>query len=222
MSICLAVIAPGSVHLRCAESITGAVVSKVVDWVYYHQVGPYLDDGRNECVMAFMERFTDCDRLLMVDSDIEFLPEDVVRLAEDDLPIISGVYHSVYDGVMLPVVYDWGLASNGKRHMGPVKRWPDVALDEEWEEPICIVAGAGAGFLMVKREVFETLGEIHGPPQPWFAEDIRDGCHMGEDLCFNLRAADAGFVTHVDRRVQVAHHKGIRLGGTAAPAAVPA
>jgi len=181
-----------------------------------------MDMARNELVEVFYtEPFTECDRLLMVDSDIEFTPDDVRRLEADDLPVVSGVYHSNYGGQVLPVVYDW-VDLDGVRSMKAVQRWPDCEFDEEPDNPICTAPGVGAGFLMVKREVFDALGERHELPCRWFAEEIRNGVLFGEDLTFGLRVAEAGFPVHVDRRVQVAHHKSVRLGGreVAVPSAV--
>lgn len=222
--VCLAIMSSGTVTVETAQAVTQAQTEKVVDWIFYKRHGPYLDDGRNDLVHDFSAPiFKDCDRLLMVDSDIEFTPDDIRQLVEDDLPIVAGVYHSSYEGVILPVVYSWvAIPGKSARTLGPITRWPDCDLDEDYDEPIIIAPGVGAGFLMIKREVFDVLGEIHGPPCPWFAEEIRDGIHMGEDLCFCLRAADAGFPTHVDRRVQVAHHKQARLGGRPLPVPTPA
>jgi hypothetical protein len=199
--------------LECAESVTAVVTTRSALWAFYHKSGPYMDMARNELVRRFYQpQFDECDRLLMIDSDIEFRPEDVRRLEADDLPIVSGVYHNVFDGVMRPIAYEW---SDDRTGMIPVVTWPDGVStnNDSYADPITTTDGVGAGFLMIRRDVLDTMRDHYGEPCPWFAEEIIEGVHWGEDLCFCLRAAELGFKTHVDRRVQVAHHKGVRLGG---------
>lgn len=209
--VVLCLMSDGNVKLRCTESIAWAIAERVVDAAFFYEAGHYLDDGRNACVRRFLKRFPDLDRLLMVDSDIEFTPADVELLAVDNLPIVSGVYHSAFDGELRPVAYAW---DEEQEQLVPARAWPDGPLQESFHEhPLVEMGASGAGFLMVKREVFQALGEIHGEPCPYFAEEIRGGRHYGEDMCFCLRAAEAGYKTVLDRRVQVAHHKGVRLGG---------
>jgi hypothetical protein len=200
----IGVICAGNVKMECVQSLIGALGNHIVDTVYLHQSGPYLDDGRNFLVRVFNSpELEHCDRLLMVDSDIEFSPEDVTKLAEDDLPVVSGVYYNPVGQGVLPVVYQWG-DLDGRHRLLNVTEWGD-------EGPISEVDGVGAGFLMIGRDVFHKLEFVYGEPQPWFAEDIVDGIHYGEDLTFCLRAKEAGFSIHVDRDVQVAHHKSARL-----------
>lgn len=213
--IFLGCISAGTVTIQTAQSIERTTVSQGAKYVYYHHSGPYLDTGRNMIIRVFNRpEFRDADKLLMVDSDIEFLADDIRRLDEDDLPIVSGVYHTAYDQNVLPVVYEWADV-NGIRTMGPIGAWSDCEIGEEAtvDDPIVVAAGVGAGFLMVKREVLDVMEATYGDPLPWFAEEVYDGVHFGEDLTFCIRALKCGFETSVDRRVQVAHHKGIRLGG---------
>ena len=224
--VCIGVITAGNVHMACVESLLAVVTSKVANWVFLRSCGPYLDDGRNNLVQAFLDdNFKDCSRLLMVDSDIEFRPDHVQQLIEDDLPIVSGVYQNSYSGVLKPVVYQWTdvpvieqtpdkrfksgyreTVVNTLRTMEPIDGWA-----EDDPRALVNVDGCGAGFLMIHRDVLEEFPKHYAPPQPWFAEDTYFGTHFGEDLCFNVRAAEIGISTVVDRRVVVGHHKTVRL-----------
>lgn len=213
----IGIITPGTVQLECVESLISVIVTKQVKWAKFHRSPPYLDDARNELLLTFHEAiYQDCDRILMVDSDIEFTPEDIHQLVVDDLPIVSGVYWSDYGphGGLLPVVYDWTERDDGKRSMVPIREWADGPLTQvEFDEPVIQTPGVGAGFLMIKREVLDAMRAVYPDPQPWFAEDVINGVHFGEDLCFCIRAAECGFPVHVDRRVQLAHHKHARIAG---------
>ena len=205
--VCIGLMTAGNVRKETVESLLACATTKTVKWMFLTTSGPYLDDGRNNMVLAFNDAHLDlCDRLLMVDSDVEFTPDHVRQLEEDDLPVVAGVYHSPYAGGIKPVVYRWVDCPTG-RTMVPIDEWP------AGDDPLVEVEGVGAGFLMVKREVFAEMWDHFEKPLPWFAEEVVDGTHLGEDLCFNVRCAELGIKTFVDKRVQVAHHKSIRLCG---------
>src|ERR1700722_14006110 len=224
-TLAIGVITSGNISLATTRSLLDVYGSQVARAVHLHQSGPYLDDARNELVRWFHRTAgpLGCDRLLMVCSDIEFTLDDVLTLVDANLPIVSGVYYSHLGphGEPSPVVYQWEDSpdSPSGRHLAPISSWGDEWPIDPSEpmpddlNPFTVVAGVGAGFFMVRCDVLDRLEVLHGDPCPWFYEEIRDSGHLGEDLAFCLRAEDAGFHTLVDRRVQVAHHKGIRLGG---------
>jgi GT2 family glycosyltransferase len=69
------------------------------------------------------------------------------------------------------------------------------------------VAATGAAFLLIQREVLQGVG-IHYPHVfPWFAEAVRQGKPVGEDVEFCLRAGSLGFKTYVDADIKVGHVK---------------
>lgn len=217
------IITAGSVRAECAESLIYLTISGIPRWVYIHRAGPYLDDARNAVVRQFKEEAQRCDRLLMVDSDIEFKPADVQQLIDDDLPVVSGVYHNLFTskkgatGGITPVVFTWD-EDDERRSLIPIREWPDGALHEDFSErPIVQVEGVGAGFLMIRRDVLDVLEAAYGDPSPWFGEMIRDGVHFGEDLDFCVRCAEREIPIAVDRRVQVRHYKTVGYGGPRSP-----
>lgn len=193
MSVMVGVVCPGTIRWECAWSLDQARRANVIEEVRFQQSGPYVDDARNSLVRAFLD--SPCDRLLMVDDDVQFMPGDVQRLADDDLPIVSGVYYNTFDGVLQPVL----------------KLLEDTPTDDD--TPLLEVAGAGAGFLMMSRTLLEKVGATYGEPCPWFAEPIIDGDHLGEDIELCRRAREAGAPVYADLRVQVAHYKTVRLTG---------
>ena len=166
--------------------------------------------ARNKMVDTFRndERFAHCDRLLFVDSDVGFDPVHIQTLVDTDLPIVAGVYHSLFETGIHPVVYEWAVNDDGVRVMLPLKNW-----NRPEGEILVPVEGVGTGFLMIHRNVFEAFLDVYSPPVAWFANDIVDGVELGEDLGFCYRATQLGIPIVVNRDVQVSHSKMIVLQG---------
>jgi hypothetical protein len=210
-------ITAGNVRAECCESIIALVATRTVSWVVFHRSGPYLDDARNELIRHFnREEFADCTHLLMVDSDIEFTPDDVRTLYEADLPVVTGIYHSQFPAGVLPIVYDWDVTEAGQKILLPITAWADAwpMWPERYDgplDPVVDIQGCGGGFLMIRRDVLDALAEIHSEPLPWFAEEVYDTIHFGEDLTFCLRVRELGVNVAAHRGVQVAHHKMARI-----------
>jgi hypothetical protein len=94
--------------------------------------------GRNQLVKAFLE--SDFDRLMFIDSDIEFSADDVGKLWNLDADIAVGVYPMKEMGAPYAAWVDGKLIDNLEQFSGPVN-----------------VDYAGTGFMMIKRSVFEAL-----------------------------------------------------------------
>lgn len=208
--VMIGIITSGDIHMRCAQSLIATTLLGAASSITIQQCGPYLDMGRNKMVNTFLtEEYAHCDRLLFVDSDIAFDPSLIQTLVDDDLPIVSGVYHSLFDQGIRPVVYEWTQKEGEPRLMSPINNWGGRSESDHLVE----VEGVGAGFLMIRRDVIERFLEDYQQPQVWFGMDIVDSVELGEDLTFCVRAADLDIPIVVDRRVQVAHHKAIALQG---------
>lgn len=141
------------------------------------------------------------DKILWIDSDIAWNPEDALALYESDKDIISGAY----------------LLSNGQVVAYEELFGPGFTIDQVMGmiEPIKI-ASCGFGFVCVKQGVFESLS------RPWFQsamvvhKDKETGKEisfplMGEDMSWCKRANDAGFEIWLDPSVKVQHHKTMKL-----------
>lgn len=140
------------------------------------------------------------DKIIWIDSDIAWTPEDFIKLYESDKDIISGAY----------------LLQNGQV----------VAYKKVFEHPYSYeevlkmtdpvkVHSVGFGFVAIKQGVFEKLS------RPWFQQTTtsvknEDGSTysfpvMGEDMSFCIRASNAGFDIWLDPTVKVTHHKMMTL-----------
>jgi len=137
--------------------------------------------ARNNSVTSFME--TEFERMLFIDSDIEFEPEDVQKLWNLDVDVAVGAY---------PM----------KRIDVPTCGWVDGELiDLDKMDGPTPVDYAGTGFMMMKREVFhkfhsEYEDRFHHEGKPgenvlsqrvsfnYFDTRVDDGIFLSEDYSF--------------------------------------
>lgn len=200
----------------------------------YGNSGANIAKVRNELVQRFLEQ-PDGDWLLMVDSDMVFPPETMLRLlaaAEiTGAKIVGGLCVFVGADGPFPTLYQWR---------------PDAITGVQWDFPDDAqvqVAATGTACLMVHRTVFETCrdhqieqtrwlldriddpavsdlvarGLVHDPSAEWgwFQERVRikrqpDGVSehwCSEDIDFCLRMGDLGFPIFVDTSTQIGHVK---------------
>jgi hypothetical protein len=135
-------------------------------------------------------------KIFWIDSDIEWRPEDFLRLYNSDLDVVSGLYQTdVYGTVAVNMPDDKGR---------PVKvNKKEFMLDDQPIE----VNGVGFGFVAMKSGVFEMM------PRPWFKirfvrwDHTDFDTNVGEDYSWCMNAKDTGFKIWVDPMVTVAHHK---------------
>lgn len=137
-------------------------------------------------------------KIFWIDSDIEWEPEDFLKLYESELEIVSGLY--VLDGAGT-------VAVNYPNERGVPTRVNKVEFILH-DAPV-EVGGVGFGFVAVKSGVFEKM------TRPWFLinrvqwsalnPDLR--VNVGEDYSWCANASRAGFKIFVDPLVKVKHHK---------------
>lgn len=105
-----------------------------------------LPRARNELVAAFLASpYSD---MLMVDDDMGWEPNDVLRLLASDQPVIAGV----------------GAKKSLRPDTDPTKWccrvWKDRPIEQDDMGAIS-VAAVGTGFIKVHRSVFESLAAAH-------------------------------------------------------------
>jgi hypothetical protein len=141
------------------------------------------------------------DKILWIDSDITFTPEDVLKAYRSEFDIVTGGY----------------LLSNGEVMAFKETFGSPLTITEvnELEGPLQL-KGAGMGFMCVKQGVFESM------ERPWFKtmEATKDlGGELGsvttqitgEDLSFCHRAIESGFELWLDPTIKLIHNKTMRL-----------
>lgn len=137
------------------------------------------------------------DKILWIDSDIEWTVEDAEKLLSSEKEIISGLYVLDTVGtVAVQVPNDRGVPTR-------VNKVEFLLHDEPVE-----VGGVGFGFVCMKSGVFEKI------ERPWFligrvqwSLESEMRVNVGEDYSWCGRAQQAGFRIFVDPTVKVRHHK---------------
>ena len=158
--------------------------------------------ARNLLVQDFLE--TDCTDLLFIDSDINFVPEDIYRLmawgSDPKKGIVAGV----------PRVRE-------------TKATYIMALDHDENNALTMDAmglvrakRVATAFMLVRRDVFETLVEAHPEWNYYdprtdrtlsavFDFKVTEEGYMGEDFLFCDRAREHGYEVWVDPTIKLGH-----------------
>lgn len=136
-------------------------------------------------------------KIIWIDSDISWEPEDFMRLYRSEEKIVTGVY-LLADGSMttcMSAEHPGGIPTPVLRKMSGVHQ----------------IQKTGFGFIAVKYGVFEKI------PRPWFTcmpVEVAPGVvdTVSEDISWCMKAQQAGFKIYMDSEVRVGHMKTRRVG----------
>jgi hypothetical protein len=144
------------------------------------------------------------DRMMWIDSDMVWNPDDVIKLITSDKPIISGTY-LMSDNRLHPVVEDLDfnhLADHG------VFEFMDKTTMSARTEPFK-ASYTGFGFVSIAAGVVESMEYPWFQPR-WVSNDrFHDFC--AEDVGFCWAAQEAGQEIWIDPTVRVGHEKSVIL-----------
>ena len=195
-----------STYVKSLLALTGRLSEEKITWAWSSEYSSHVADAREMTLNGdnqnqineqrpFKGKVT-YDKILWIDSDITFTPEDALKLIKSDKDIISGAY-----------LLGSGEVTAYKKLLQGGYSYDEV---KSMTEPIKI-AGCGFGFLAVKSGVFESL------TRPWFQSAMitsDDGFTfplMGEDLSWCKRVTDAGYEIWFDPSIKVIHNKMMKL-----------
>lgn len=131
---------------------------------------------RNEVVKHFLE--DKYSHLLFLDSDMIFPDDTIQRLLSWKKDIVSGIY---------------SFKTQPPKPVFSPKQ--GACIDNGLLE----VEVAGAGCLMIKKDVFKTL------EPPYFLEESDGSDRIGEDVYFCRKAREAGYKVFIDWNVGCGH-----------------
>ena len=189
--------------------------------------GPRIAEARCQVVDAFIDHPMKPEWLLMLDSDMVFLPtlvDELMAVADPEAaPIVGGLcFAGVHGHKIFPTVYRAWNEDDGHLAVEPVDEYPRDSLVR--------VGATGAACILIHRSVFAVMkrpspkaGErfdpaIHGwgtlpngneNPYPWFAEGgtTSKGVPLGEDVGFCRRAMMLGIPIYVNTAIKLGHSK---------------
>jgi teichuronic acid biosynthesis glycosyltransferase TuaG len=148
--------------------------------------------------MLTEEALKNCDppatHVLMVDDDMEFPAHALHRLVSHDLPVVGGLCHNR----RIPYAPIIMRRQKDRDSLGFMYSYPRGKVVE--------CDATGAGFLLIKREVFEAISECCSD-----AGTAQDGGWwnqrraLSEDFAFCERAKECGFSIHVDTGLEIGH-----------------
>lgn len=150
-----------------------------------------VDHARNEIVRVFMK--SDCTHLFFVDADTIPPVDAIKKLLAMDTDIASGITHIYRDGGIVNNCFtDYSTNADGSKMTAVVE---DTGIVE--------IERCGGSCMLIKREVFEKIGE------KWF-QNIWNEAYTGyisEDLSFCDKARELGFKLKCDTSLVCVHAK---------------
>lgn len=198
-----------SAYLRSLLAATQELNRRGITWAFSQEYSSHVADARemtlngdNQNDPSEQRPFKGSisyDKILWIDSDIAFTPDDVIKAYESPYDITTGAY-TLASGEVVAYreLFEPGMTMEEVKGLSsPIK-----------------IFGAGMGFMAVKSGIFESLS------RPWFQSPTvtvnRRGQNftfpiMGEDLSFCYRANEAGFEVWLDPSIKLIHHKMFKL-----------
>lgn len=144
----------------------------------------YVDNSRDKIVATAIKN--GASHVMFIDSDIEFPPESIQKLIEDDRDIVGGLYprrQYPYRPTINKV--------DGDRLIVPSSYPKDRLFETD---------AVGTGFMLVKTSVFKKLGD-----PPYFKIQQFHGKQIRDDVYFCITARRKGFKVWVDPTFKVGH-----------------
>lgn len=209
----LIIVTPGhsvmAAYLKSLLAATRELEARGITWAFSQEYASHVANAREMSLNGDSQNFLDdsrpfkgnvtYDKILWIDSDIAFTPEDVIKAYESEHDIVSGAY-TLANGEVVAYMLD---------ELRPFTMEEVKALNEPLE-----IHSAGMGFMAVKQGVFESLS------RPWF-QSVNDIFTQGdktfeffitgEDISFCKRAKTNGFKIWLDPSIKLIHHKMFKL-----------
>ena len=173
-----------NIEVDTFKSIYDQIVDDNIEVDFQYFYGYRIDQIRN--LIADWVIKGGYDYLFSVDSDVTFDNQVLQKFINHDVDVVSGIYRQRKDEQILEVYGE---------HGGNLS-WADIS-----DKKLLKIGGCGFGCVLVKREVFEGVG------QPAFeyhvALDHKDT--ISEDWDFCAKARDKGFKVWADTDVVCGH-----------------
>jgi hypothetical protein len=164
--------------------------------------------NRNVIVQKFLDHPGRATHLFFIDTDMGIPRDALQKLLAADKSIISGL--AVEKVTNRIVAIDWGDGWAGSIPLQ--QKWCEPGrwtLKSEYRDRVLPIGATGAACLLIKREVFETIG------YPWFFHEFDPNAkshtaksYMGEDISFFHKAKQHGIEAFMHTGVLCDHWLG--------------
>lgn len=192
-------------YMRSILQTTAALMNENISWTFLNQSGSLVAMAREMTIAGMgvndinmtqpcQGNFT-YDKIIWIDSDIEWAVADFFKLYKSNKDILSGCY--LMQDRTVPIY---------TQVRGNMMSEEELLTKTDPFE----VVGAGFGFISMKNGVFEKM------PRPWFGpvaipnegnDSNPEFVLIGEDLSWCTKAIRSGFDIWVDPSVRVTHQK---------------
>jgi len=176
-------------------SVTAWAMSMLVatggNRIFCHISSPYCGYAMDVATHQFLE--SECDEMVLIDTDLIFTPQDLQHLMEHrGQPLVFGAYPKRKVQFDLPLV-----------------TLPDKPRPFDDPGPLCEVAKTARGFMRVHRTVFEKMK----PHVPLLSGEFGNFHHFwplapdgtSEDFAFCAKWRELGGKILIDKRILVRH-----------------
>lgn len=192
MKTLIAIPALDMIHTVFFKSVIG--MDKVGETAFTLTQSSLVYDARNTLARKAID--DKCDRILWLDSDMEFQPDLMKRLSadiDDGYEMVCGIFFKRKAPIM-PVVYkDVGYFTKDNEVTPVAIPYEDYPKDQIFE-----IKGCGFGAVMMTVELLNrVVAEFGAPFSPILG--------FGEDLSFCKRVTHIGGKMYCDSRIKVGH-----------------
>jgi len=195
---------PSIVSAFWAESMISLVgfSAPIINGIISVWSGPKVDEARNDIFRIWLDT-KETDYLFMVDTDMNFPNDALLRLIQHDKDIVGGLCFTSDHllSKVTPTIAILVPQEGGGNSLQPLWDYP--------EDSLVPCDATGGAFILVKREVAVKMREARGKDHamPWFAHGMHGNTRIGEDIGFCLSARALGFEVWVDTGLVIGHVK---------------
>lgn len=146
-----------------------------------------ITEGRNS--QFFLAKKEQCDYILFIDSDQVFPADALGKLISLDKPVATGIYFQ-RQYPFRPVIYK----ITETDQVSNLPEWPNTPFKTE---------ACGAGFLLIRKDVFDQFEEYNDEPFTMIKNKVNEWA--GEDISFCLRCREKGIEIWADPTIRIGH-----------------
>jgi len=194
-------VTPAYAHSIWRLGVELAMLGVPHDFIAYED--SLVDRGRDRAAATVLEN-PEITHLLFIDADIEFQPDDAIKLMAADKALVVGGYRKKNDRDEFAISFLEGA---------------DKALEVDEKARAVKIARAGTGFMLIKREVFERLADARPDlayvdqvaggekrvMRAFFEHVVRGGRRWSEDFTFCERWREIGGDVWIVPEINLGH-----------------